>query len=185
MAAHVPVPNTHWDKLVSGRADGLAGFFGYAQPGSEEFFYGLGDATLTGTSTDLRGFVHPNDAAAMQGDITYTLKDRYDWNKNQGVSIPISMEMIRKYLPKGAQVIPPNSGVLQVDDAFFHDLERMGLGRSFDIRSVSPPFRYEFNQARPGDKPTYKPIPHQEQPPVPQPPPLGLRGRGQSVKNSA
>jgi hypothetical protein len=158
----VPVPDTHWDALVSGRAPGVAGYFGYARPGNEEFFYGLGDATLTGNASGIKGFVDKNNAASAQGDITYTLKDRYDWNKNQGVTIPLTMEMIQKYLPKGVPLITPKGKSIQINDSFFHELEKLGHGRSFDVQSKSAPYRYEFHQPKPGQPPTHQWIPAPE-----------------------
>ncbi len=155
----VSVPDTHWDTLVSGQDPGIAGSFGYARPGNEEFFYGLGGATLTGNSSGIKGSVDKNNAARAQGNIVYTLKDRYDWNKNQGTTIPITMEMIQKYLPKGVPLITPKSKSIQINDSFFHDLEKRGHGRSFDVQSKSPPFRYEFIQPKPGQPPTHRLIP--------------------------
>jgi hypothetical protein len=157
--APVSIPNTHWDTLVSGQAPGVAGYFGYARPGNEGFFYGLGGATLTGNSSETRGLVDKNSVAKTQGNIAFTLKDRYDWNKKQGVTIPITMEMIKKYLPKGVPLVTPKSKSIQINDSFFHDLERRGHGRSFDIKSNSPLFKYEFTQPKPGDKPTYRLVP--------------------------
>ncbi len=110
----IAVPDTHWDTQISGRAPGIAGYFGYARPGNEEFYYGLGDATLTGHSSGTKGFVDKNNTAKTQGHIAYTLKDRYDWNKNQGVTIPITMEMIKKYLPKGVPLITPQGKSIQI-----------------------------------------------------------------------
>ena len=105
---------------------GVAGYFGFARPGNEEFYYGLGSTTLTGTSSGIKGFVDKNNVARAQGNITYTLKDRYDWNKNQGVTIPITRELIDKYLPKGVPVITPRDKSIQISDSFFHELERLG-----------------------------------------------------------
>lgn len=153
------VPDTHWDTLVSGLAPGLSGYFGLPRPGNEEFFYGLGGATLTGSSSGMKGHVDKNNAAKTQGNISYTLKDRYDWNKNQGTTIPITLEMIQKYLPKGVPVITPKNGTIQINDSFFHDLEKQGHGRSFDIQSRSPSYKYEFTQRSPGERPTYRVIP--------------------------
>ncbi|MDI1314804.1 hypothetical protein [Prosthecobacter sp.] len=153
------VPDTHWDAQVSGRAPGVSGYFGYARPGNEEFFYGLGDATLTGNSSGIKGSVDKNNAARAEGNIVYTLKDRYDWNKNEGVTIPLTMEMIQKYLPKGVPLITPKGKTIQINDSFLHDLEKRGHGRSFDIQSKSPPFRYEFIQPKPGHPPTHQVFP--------------------------
>lgn len=153
------VPDSYWDTLVSGRDPGIAGYFGFARPGNEEFFYGLGDATLTGSSSGIKGSVDKDHAARAQGNIVYTLKDRYDWNKNQGVTIPLTMEMIHKYLPKGVPLITPKGKSIQINDSFFHELEKLGHGRSFDVQSKSPPFRYEFIQSKPGQPPTHRLIP--------------------------
>lgn len=150
------VPDTYWDTLVSGRDPGIAGYFGYARPGNEEFFYGLGDATLTGSSSGVKGSVDKDNTARAQGNIVYTLKDRYDWNKNEGVTIPLTMEMIQKYLPKGVPLITPKGKSIQINDSFFHDLEKRGHGRSFDVQSKSPPLRYEFIQPKPGQPPTHR-----------------------------
>jgi hypothetical protein len=167
----VSVPDTYWDTLVSGQAPGLKGYFGYARPGNEEFFYGLGGATLTGSSSGIKGSVDRNNAARAQGNIVYTLKDRYDWNKNEGTTIPITMEMIQKYLPKGVPLITPKGKSIQINDSFFHDLEKRGHGRSFDVQSKSPPFRYEFLQPKPGQPHTHRLIPAP-------PSPLKIEGPG-------
>ena len=153
------IPDTYWDTLVSGKDPGIAGYFGYARPGNEEFFYGLGDATLTANSSGIKGSVDKNNAARAEGHIVYTLKDRYDWNKNQGVTIPLTMEMIQKYLPKGVPLITPKNKSIQINDSFFHDLEKRGHGRSFDVQSKSPPLRYEFVQPKPGQPPMHRLIP--------------------------
>ncbi len=155
----VSVPDTYWDTQVSGRAPGVAGYFGYARPGNEEFFYGLGDATLTGNSSGIKGSVDKNNAAKAQGNIVYTLKDRYDWNKKEGVTIPLTMEMIQKYLPKDVPLISPKDKSIQINDSFFHDLEKRGHGRSFDVQSKSAPFRYEFIQPKLGQPTTHQVIP--------------------------
>jgi hypothetical protein len=173
----VSIPDIHWDTQVSGRAPWPAGYFGYARPGNEEFFYGLGDATLTGQSSGTRGFVDKGSSAKVRGNITYSLKDRYDWNKNQGVTIPFTTEMIQKYQPKDVPLTLPEGKTIQVNDSFFHDLEKRGHGRSFDVRSKSLPMMYEFHQPKPGQKPVYRliPTPPPAQPP---PPPLKIEGPG-------
>jgi len=74
-------------------------------------------------------------------------------------TIPLTMEMIQKYLPKGVPLITPKGKSIQINHSFFHELEKLGHGRSFDVQSKSPPFRYEFIQPKPGQPPTHHLIP--------------------------
>ncbi len=160
----VAVPDTYWDTQADGsHPNQIKKYFGEAKPGNEGYFYAFGNATVTATSSGIRGIVDKNGGVRFRGTFNFRLHDRYDWNLDQGTPLKpdpkIPMDKIRQYIPKDIPVISPNGDQIQIDDSFFKDLLEQGYGRDYDIEAPQEPVTLEFYQAKPGGPFVWKVIP--------------------------
>ena len=145
------IPDTHWDAKVTGHAspkEWFSRFYDY-RPSHEGLYYSMGTFQLSGRSSGFKGIVDPSGAPKFQGNIHFSVKDRYNWNKKEGVRIPITKEMLNKYKPADVPVISPSGGQIGVDDSFFLKLKELGLGRDYDIKSEDEPHTFLFEEGSP------------------------------------